>query len=380
MALDDLPGRCDVAVIGAGVAGSVVALQLARAGVDVVVLDAADALAARGLDQVELGVLEHPHRTVAALGPEHAQALFRWTDRGKALLSDEGLLDPSGVLWAATDPREPEALAASCQALTEQGRAAELWDAPRVNAETGGAEFGPGLWLPDDSRLVRGALATLRHRAQTAGAHFAWSSRATISDDGQSAGVGVNAGTQRIEAELVVVAAGAGSGTAERQLAERITPVREVVLRTAPTAMRSVRVARAGQGWTAWAQDPDGSVLLSGARWASPHLEVGEIDTCVLHPKVQSRLEAFATRFLLGGAPAQIVERWAYVFGQTPDGLPLIGPLPGDPRRVVCTGFGACSTALAAAAACAVAEGLVGESREVPWMLSARRMVRWRAS
>ena len=155
-------------------------------------------------------------------------------------------------------------------------------------------------------------------------------------------------------------------------------PVRDQGLRVeGQPSSGSVTAGRAGQGWTCWRVDDDG-VRVSGARWASPHLEVGERDASVIVPSIQSKLEGFARQRL--GLDGPVVERWAWVFAQSPDGLPVVGPLPGDPRLVGCVGFGATPLGLEVAAARSVAEGLLeGEGEvEVPWMLSSRRIVRWR--
>lgn len=118
--------------------------------------------------------------------------------------------------------------------------------------------------------------------------------------------------------------------------------------------------------------------MVSGARWATPHMEVGEHDPHAVEPRIQARLEDFLRSSL--GVEAPIVDRWAWLFTQSRDGLPILGPLPGQPRRVALTGFGANPASFAVGAARSVADGLLGldEGGALPWILSSRRLVRWR--
>jgi glycine/D-amino acid oxidase-like deaminating enzyme len=53
----------------------------------------------------------------------------------------------------------------------------------------------------------------------------------------------------------------------------------------------------------------------------------------------------------------------ARIVTHTCDGLPFVGPIPGDPRRVACTGMLGVGPALAVACADQVAEGLLFGAR-----------------
>jgi glycine/D-amino acid oxidase-like deaminating enzyme len=75
---------------------------------------------------------------------------------------------------------------------------------------------------------------------------------------------------------------------------------------------------------------------------------------------------------------AAIEARGARVFTQSPDGLPLIGPLPGDRRTVVAVGFGPSPVAWSVAAARSIADGILEGGGAVPRCLESRRLVRWR--
>jgi glycine/D-amino acid oxidase-like deaminating enzyme len=254
------------------------------------------------------------------------------------------------------------------QALTALGIPAQAWSQQEVEARLGGW-LGPALFMPDDGRID---VATTLARWRGDGAVWVRGTARFVHDG--SDGVVVQVGDQRLQAEVAVIAAGWRSAGLDASLHGRLTPVRDQFLRTAPVS-RHLPLGRAGQGWTAWQQDAAGCLVVSGCRWASAHLEVGESDPVVV-PKIQERLEAFLRDRLQIDAPVQ--DRWARVFASTPDGLPLVGPLPGDSRRIVCAGFGSSPVAWSVAAARAVADGILEGTGRVPDSVASRRLVRWR--
>jgi glycine/D-amino acid oxidase-like deaminating enzyme len=372
-----LPAEADVVVVGAGASGSRVARGLAEAGVSVAVLEAGPlegGAAGRGLGLVEHGVLEHPGRTIASLGDERAAALWAWAAHSRAALAADGDLEPCGVLWVPVFGGEADDVQRSLDGLSRLGVTAEGWSVEQVRAAAGEGFDQAALWLADDGRLVPDAPERWLRRAEEAGAVLCSGERVTEVSDGAD-GLVVRTAEGEVSAQAVVLACGAGAASLHPAL-QGLMPVRDAGLRFAPGPVPRVVAGRAGQGWTVWRHDADG-VRVSGARWASPHLEVGERDASTVHPGVASKLEAFARQRL--GVQGPVVERWAWVFAQSPDGLPVVGPLPGDPRVVGCVGFGATPVGLEIAAADQVVAGLLGEpAEEVPWMLSSRRIVRWR--
>lgn len=355
----------DVLVIGGGLTGLVVATRLAEAGIGVTLFEARDTLAPTDrFGFVERGVVEHPHRTCEALGPERHAALRAFTDRGVRWLASQGLLEPTGMLWAATDAREPAALARSAPVV--RGR---LLDEAQVLAHSG-ARLGPGLLLPDEGLLVADAHARLAARAREAGAVLHTGAPAETDPDV----IGVRVHREQHTAEVLVYTAGFGCAALVPRLSRRLMPVREQGLRTSPLAQGPHAPGRAGQGYLRWRWQPDGSLLASGARWATPHLEVGESEP-VVQPRVQARIEDFVhQRF---SADAEVVERWGWVTCQSPDQLPIVGPLPGEAQRIVATGFGTSPAAMSVAAADAVVRGLLDGEGEVPALVRSQRLVRW---
>jgi len=369
-----LPEATDVVVLGAGLAGAATARYLAEGGVGVVVIDP-DPGWVDPLGHVELGAVEQPHRTVASLGSQ-ADPLFGFAREGAQLLEADGLLDRCGGLWVAMEHGEAEEIERSVEALAVLGEPAEAWSAAKVEGHLDGGHMGPALHLPRDGRIDPVAVRRLwRDVAPDVVWVKGWGR--PVHDEDHD-GVVVAVGGARIRAEMVVIAAGHRSAELDATLEGWLTPVRDQWLRTAPVD-RPLPLGRAGHGWTAWQQDDDGCLWVSGARWASPHLEVGETDLTAegeVVGRIRGRLEAFLRDRLQVGAPVEA--RGARAFAQTPDGLPVIGPLPGDRRTIVAAGFGPSSVAWSVAAARSIADGILDGGGAVPRCVESRRLVRWR--
>ena len=129
---------------------------------------------------------------------------------------------------------------------------------------------------------------------------------------------------------------------------------------------------RSGQGWTSLCSE--GTLCtVAGARWATPHLEVGEAD-----PTPDPRVVQHLSRILhaRGATGPTTVRCWITVSSQ--DQLPLIGPLPGQARRLVATGFGTNPATWSFAAADAVVAGILHGTDAVPRRLHSARLLGWR--
>lgn len=365
-----LPASCDVLVVGGGLAGMLTATFLAEAGVDVVVVEARTTLgsgaAGRCLGLGFRGLVEHPYRLVHALGEHDARELFEVGGESLTLLS-RWAPDRSGIAWAALDDREPEQLELSLAALTRLGVAAEMWTADQVQAHTGAASTGPALYVPDELGLDPGALV---RALAGCGAPTITSARVTALRD-VAEGVEVQTTVGTVRAEVVVLAASTGLPALADIFLDTITPVREAALMLVGDDGPSRVPLRAGYGWTR-ARAVGRHRLVGGCRWATPHLEVGEDDDSRVDPRVADKLRSTAARLFPGATPG---DTWAWLIASTCDGLPIVGPLPGDVRRLACTGFCGNELGLAPFAARGVADALLTGTHHLPARWSPMRFV-----
>jgi glycine/D-amino acid oxidase-like deaminating enzyme len=344
---------CEVAIVGGGLGGLACARFLADEGVNVVVID--DGAPPGDIGAAWLTHGEHPWRITASLGDDRAGELYRFGREGLALAARMLPFERSGGMWIAGDAREEDEIGRSIDAL----RAADM----PVD------EVDHGMRLPDE-----GIVDPCAARAALLGAIEVHRSRVR-SVDTDSSGVIVVTERGTVRCDAVVLAAGAGLRKIDGIFEEMIFPYRDQLRICADVeAQPSDRLVRTGLGWTAYVRH-GGRVAVTGARWATPHLEEGESEPVVVDA-VQQKLDAFVASRLPAVAHQPVLERRAVIHTKSCDGLPLIGPLPGRPRFIACAGFHGNPVSWGLRAGRAVADGLLrGRSEGVPEFLAMTRMV-----
>jgi glycine/D-amino acid oxidase-like deaminating enzyme len=342
-----LGGAPDVTVVGGGVTGCSCALTLAEAGVRVRLHEAREiaggASGRNGGFALRGGAMPYDHAR-AALGADRARALWRLTevalDRIEELAGDA--LARVGSVRLAADAAERAALEREFDALREDGFEARWVDepAPPLDRLYDGGIVHPGDGAFQPARWVR----RLAARAAEAGAEIIERSR-------------VEAG--RVESPTTVIAIDALPSALVPTLQHTIAAIRGQVLVTEPLATQSYpRPHYAREGYDYWQQLPDGRLLVGGARDASFDTErtVVEDTTTV----IQSRLEELV--FALVGRLPRITHRWAGIWGETVDRLPLVGPMPGSPGTWVVAGYSGHGNVLGFACGDLVARAILGDT------------------
>ncbi|HEX9107555.1 MAG TPA: FAD-dependent oxidoreductase, partial [Longimicrobiales bacterium] len=166
-----LSGRPDVIVVGAGIIGAACALELARAGARVLVLDAA--AAGGGTTAAAMGHLVVMDDSEAQLALT-AYSLGLWRALAPELPA-QCELDPCGTLWIAADEGQLEALHAKQAYYSSHGVTAEVLDASALATLEPGlrAPLAGALLVPGDSVVYPpGAAKYLLDEACRAGATF----------------------------------------------------------------------------------------------------------------------------------------------------------------------------------------------------------------
>jgi gamma-glutamylputrescine oxidase len=352
-----LPSGVEVAVIGGGLMGISTAYWLATRGVEVLVLEA--------------GLLSG-----GATGRNAGLML-----PGKAPIEDKELLE----LVVAGEELDPD--------LTRPGHLAlasspEIWDRIRAEAESrkgshpsihalsrGDCEellkmrlarriFG-GRWFPGGcaihpAKLVYGLAAIARRR----GAVIAPLTRAV--EVAQWAGrdqLLVRTDRGATHARRVVYACNSAVGELLPAFRRLISPVRAQVLSTEPLPKLFDMGMAIDWGTVYWRQAPDGVIVIGGR---PDQIGDGEAKEQPTAAGVQAALERFLPETFAGFPPVKARRRWAGVMDFTPDGKPVIGPLPGRPDMWVVVGFGGHGIPAGLRAGKAVAEGVMtGQSPEV---------------
>ena len=345
-----------VVVVGSGIAGAAVAYHLARRGVDVVVVDDARP----GLATAAGAGIVSPWATAdealfalagpaAAYYPELVAALAEDTDEPTSYAVVGGLVvgrDESALrdIRRRVAARAVEHPAAGQASLLDPAQARALF--PALDPGLAAVHISGGARV--DGRRVR---ASLLDAARRRGAELRTGTAALTAD-------GVRVDGEPLGADAVVVAAGAWSGELLAPLGTDlpVVPQRGQIthLEVAGDTSRWPVVSPSDSGHYLLAF-PGGRVVVGATREAGSGFD----------HRVTAAGQLEVLEHALAVAPglrdATLLETRVGFRPATPDGLPVLGPLPGDPRVVLATGFGPTGLTLAPLAGALVAEAVLGE-------------------
>ncbi len=341
-----LSGPPDVIVIGGGVTGCSCALTLAERGVSVRLHDGreiAGGASGRNGGFALRGAATPYDVARERVGRSRAKLLMELTERSLDRLAELAgdAFRRLGSLRLAFDAGEREALRREHDALREDGFAVEWLDelpAPLDRLYQGALLHSPdGVLHP--ARWVR----RLAARAAGAGVEIRLGERVEV---------------DRLGAPAVVVATDGFTDSVLPELAGIVRPTRGQVLVTEPLAeLRYPRPHYARDGYDYWHQRPDGRLVIGGNRDAALAEEQTAVETTT--PVVQERIEALAGRLM--GEPPRVSRRWSGIWGTTPDGSPLVGPVPGRDGVWIAGGYSGHGNVLGLACGDLVARAILGE-------------------
>jgi gamma-glutamylputrescine oxidase len=339
-------GHVDVAVIGGGVTGCSCALTLRENGLRVRVHEArsiaSGASGRNGGFALRGGAM--PYQVAKAkLGGEWAAGLWRLTERTVERM--EGLAGDAlrrvGSLQLAADEQERDQLRAEHEALLGDGFAVDWIDEPagRLAGRYKGAIAHPRDGALQPARWVRRLAA---HAAEV-GVDIREHDRVTS--------------LEALDADAVVVASDGYPTGLLSEIDELVEPIRGQVVVTEPLGEQLYeRPHYARHGFDYWQQLPDGRLVVGGRR--DTDLEAESTAEEATSPEVQAALEAFVQE-LVGRKPA-ITHRWAGIFGNTADSLPLVGQVPGSDQTWVSRGYSGHGNVLGLACGDLVARAILG--------------------
>ena len=337
----------DVAIIGGGVIGSAIALYLSMRGFACKLFEQREfGWGASGATAGVVGPLwhvPHTHEAAMALGLSSLREFSRLTDS----LAETGVstgFRKSGILNVARTEDDERTLR---EGLAWQGElglgvrwvdADELLELERhVAPGARGGVYSPQEGFVHGRSFVR---AMVNAAASIFGARLAEGVEVGgLITEGDRV-VGVESSEGRLYADHVVLAAGPWSGLAGRWLPEAL-PVRPAkgqrLLLRKPGFMPSMPVRDYGRYVM---PQPDGSILVAATR------HEGEFDTRVTADAI-GELLADAVRAFPLLRNAEFAGAMAGVRPFSPDGLPIIGPVPGREGLIIASGHDAAGVMLA---------------------------------
>jgi glycine/D-amino acid oxidase-like deaminating enzyme len=340
--------ECEVAVVGAGITGALVADAVAEAGIDCIVVDRRDvargstaastALVSWELD-AELGAL------IELIGEEDAVRAYRASlgavgtlERLIRKLPDDCGFTRRASLYLASSPRDVRRLQREAELRSRHGFPSEYWDKERLTASHSfrapGAIRSSGSAELDPYRLTHALLA----RAAGRGARV-FDRTEIIGEDFARGAVTLKTGRGCfIRARRVVMALGY----------EIPRPLRRDIVRLSSTyALVSEPVPE----WTGWEDrclvwesarpyhylrtTGDGRAVIGGED--EPFRDPGRRDR-MLPRKIERLSRRLAA--MLPGLQAEPAYGWTGTFGSTADGLPCIGESAAAPGRIFALGYG----------------------------------------
>ena len=347
--VDQLPERADVVVVGGGIAGTSAAYHLARAGVEVVLIERGSI--GGGATAAAVGVLSPPlrqpfHETVHFRGRNAAIELWQiaarsiqglaqllW-DRGKA---EEVGLDLSGG-YVLAEPHTNHQMRLAYEALNRNGLPVDWISSADVRRLFGGSGFTGGYRIEGGGSLNPGAATTvLAQAAESEGAHIIENVDVIGTELGADEVI-CRADGASTRCAAVVYATHIDSGRFSEFVQEEIIPIRGQGFASEP-------VPKVFQGsfstyWklNVWRQTSAGRILMSGWRhdaWDRAYRQPQP----ALDERLQGDIHCWFEASLPTSAPLRVKDRWSGVFGWTADFLPMVGPIPGSPREFIIAGF-----------------------------------------
>jgi glycine/D-amino acid oxidase-like deaminating enzyme len=334
----------DICIVGAGLAGLTVALEAARLGASVAVLEGRHVgwnASGHQLGTVMPGYGLPIDELIARIGFEDTRELWALSKQGadfvRATATEElipGIALSEGAL-EVSNVDVGDQLISRLQMLSEDFETeVEGWQVDRVRAELKTDHYFHGVYYPkafqvDGRKYVHG-LAALARRA---GARI-FEDTPVVSVDPSGIRKRIVTPSARLRASHIVLAGNVHLGATLRRLSETLLPIWRYAAVTAPLGERLAE-AMTFQGSVTDTDGIDHFRIVDGDRlmWASPET------TWAARPQrfagaIQRRIRTIFPRL----GPVEISEVWGGAVGQTVHGMPQIGQL----RRGlwVTSGFG----------------------------------------
>src|SRR6202011_5935685 len=334
----------DIAVVGAGLAGLTVALEAARLGASVAVLEGRHVgwnASGHQLGTVMPGYALPLSDLIARVGFEHSRELWSLSKEGAEYVranASEELIPGIALSEGALEVSNVEAgdrLIARLQMLGGDFETeVEGWQVDRVRAELGTDRYFHGVYYPtafqiDGRKYIQG-LAALARRA---GARI-FEDTPVVSIDPSGIRKRIVTPSARLRASHIVLAGNIHLGAPLRRLSETLLPVWRYAAVTAPLGER-LAGAITFRGSVADSDGIDHFRIVDGDRlmWASPETTWAAKPERFA-PAIQRRIRTIFPQL----GRVEIAEVWGGAVGQTVHGMPQIGQL----RRGlwVASGFG----------------------------------------
>ncbi len=336
--------RYDIAIIGGGIVGTAVAHFLKKLGCSNTVILEKNYIgygaSGRNAGFLLAGLAEPYSRLVVGMGRETARSITQSTLDNHDLMA-EAITEKKiscdyirqGSYHLAVTVVEQDELIESAKLLNRDGFRAEYIERGKIPFTEDKTAYLGGFFNPADGALDPYAFVT--GLADNANIIEGFEVKEITKLDGHVRLLGRDG---LIDAEMVVLATNAYSPLVDKYFDNLIFPVRGQMMATNPIAINKLGDSTyySNFGYDYFRQANDSTVVMGGLRDKFVNEEVGYDDTTT--PGLQRGLDDYIQKYL-GIEKFDVVHRWSGVMGNTPDGLPLVGPLPHNNSVLAAVGY-----------------------------------------
>ena len=342
-----LPRQVDVAVVGSGYCGVAAALELARRGRSVAVLErgAIGAGASTRNGGMVLPELKHGPRTLAArygtLGERMHAAVEDAFDHVEALIDAETIdcdYERSGQLYLATGARSAAGLRSLADEHASVGNPARVVSGDELAKEIGSTLFPAGLVIERSGGLHPARFHAGLVRAAVAEGVTLHANTAVTAIASRPSGARVDTAMGPIDAGAVLLAVNAHADGAAPRLRRRVLPMGSYIIATEPldddraeAVLPTRRMAFDTKNllWY-WRLDPDGRLVFGGRKG------LGRVSVA----EARDHLYAAMVQVYPQLAGVAIERAWGGRVAITADRLPHCGRIDGAWYAAGCNGSG----------------------------------------
>jgi glycine/D-amino acid oxidase-like deaminating enzyme len=335
----------DVIVVGGGIVGCSTAYWLGRhdPSLRVAVLEAQTlgaGASGRNAGFVLQGTAADYLTDVERYGERTARRLWHFTRANRDLMAAElrgSAFDwtSEGSLTVAGTPDEDERLRASVSHLRAAGAPVVYLDPEKTNERLSATGFHGGLYVTTGA--VLDPLRLVQYLAAESGADLRTHHPVERIQWGEGGAV-LHTPDLQLRARQVVLAPGPALPDLVPTLARYVRPVRAQMFATAPAETPSIPVpAYSHEGGFYVRQLADGTVLAGGGR--HQHRAAEETSADRTTPAVQATIERYLHTYYPWTQALPVRQRWSGTMAFSPDGRPVVGPVPEHPESIFATGF-----------------------------------------
>jgi glycine/D-amino acid oxidase-like deaminating enzyme len=336
----------DVVVVGGGIVGCSTAYWLSRIDADlhVSVVDAgtlAGGASGRNAGLILQGTDTDYLSDIDRYGPRTTRRLWAFTRANRDLIKEElaaGAIDwaSPGSLTVAGSGEEDERLQRAVPRMRSAGAPVAYLSPGETCQRLRATGFYGSLYVTCGG--VVNPLRLVRHIAQRSGADIRTQHHVEGLRPLSSGRIALETPVRRLQTRRVVLAVGPWLPDLIPDAEAYVRPVRGQMLATEPAEEHVLPLpAYSHRGGFYVRQLPDGRVLAGGGR--HPHREAEETEVDATTARVQHTLEQYLHEHFPWTQGLAVERRWSGTMGFSPDGRPVVGPVPGLDGSFFATGF-----------------------------------------